>query len=273
MKRGDTVYDIHGREGFFLCGYDCGSVVVPVYDGDNQEPSYGEPERWTEVFLKPPTERLEAKIGELERVVSELTAQRNAIRTELSDAERERKRVIDRLKQVDALRHIEDYLDGKFAYFVVVSDYSKPTIESAEEAIAGGGTGDENRYGRGPQKLLTLFGDTKGDLQWRINRYSDGSGSYGDKDVYPCKTREEAIEIIRKLYAEAVEAWRKSGQKHHGRAISWTGVDPTWIDVPADVQAYVDEVKSKAATAEAVKKREQIAKLQAELAQLEGGAR
>jgi hypothetical protein len=39
-------------------------------------------------------------------------------------------------------------------------------------------------------KLLTLFGTSKGNLQWKLNQYSDGSGS--SYEVVPCLSYEDA---------------------------------------------------------------------------------
>jgi len=44
-------------------------------------------------------------------------------------------------------------------------------------------------------KLLSLFGDSKGDLSFRLHQYRDGSGNY--EEVIPCHSMDEAKELIK----------------------------------------------------------------------------
>lgn len=61
-------------------------------------------------------------------------------------------------------------------------------------------------------KLLTLYGRRDGGLEWRLNKYRDGSGS--DTTVIPCQSIEEAREVARRgfldLWTDARRVTEKS---------------------------------------------------------------
>lgn len=124
---------------------------------------------------------------------------REQIRTEearLAEADASGKRRLDRLKEHRALVRIEEFLDGKITHFVEwIGEWRPPVIVAASEAT----TADGGHH-RSALKLLTLFGKTGGDLEWRLNRYSDGSGS--NNTVYPCRSLEEAQQKAAEIFAE-----------------------------------------------------------------------
>lgn len=258
FKQGDTVYNIHGQQGAYIASYGGAHLVAPEYEDHYSEPTWGSPEEWREVFEKPPTARLETKIDELDKLITEKRETLSQINKELEETSRKCKAQLSKLTQHQALKRIEDYLDGKFTHFLYVG--SGVNLVSEEDALKSSDSYDRD------MKLLTLYGSTKGDLQWRINRYSDGSG--GNTDVFPCESEAEAIEIVRKLYAQAVEAWREQEKKHYGRALDWARtVSWEWIDVPQDVRDYINQAMLEARTLAVEKARKAVA--DAELALLE----
>jgi hypothetical protein len=260
FNKGDTVYNIHGQQGAYIASYGWSHLVAPEYeDGDYGEPHWGTPEEWREIFLKPPTVKLEAEVNELHKLITLKREELKRVNKELDESGRKYQEQLKKLKQHQALKRIEDYLDGKFTHFLQVPGYGAPTLISKDDALK-----PSDRYDTS-LKLLTLFGSTKGDLQWNINRYSDGSGS--NSEVYPCESEEEAIAIIYNLYAVSVEAWREQEKKHYGRAIEWAKtVSWNWIDVPQDVKDYMDQAMLEANTAAVEKARAALAKAEADLA-------
>jgi hypothetical protein len=250
FNKGDTVYSIHGQQGAYIASYGGSHLVAPEYeDGDYGEPHWGAPEEWREIFSTPPTVKLEAKVDELDKLITEKRDELKRIKKELDESGRKYQEQLKKLKQHQALSRIEDYLDGKFTHFLDVG-YGVKLI-SKEDALK-----SHDKYDR-DMKLLTLFGRTNGDLQWRINRYYDGSGS--NTDVYPCESEEEAIAIVRKLYA----AHEKT---HYGRAREWARtVSWEWIDVPQDVRDYMNQALIDARTATLEKAKEALAKAELDL--------
>ena len=259
FNKGDTVYNIHGQQGAYIASYGGAHLVAPEYEDHYGEPAWGTPEEWPAVFEKPPTARLETKIDELDKLITEKRELLSQINAELEQASRQHKERLAKLKQHQALARIEDYLDGKFTHFLYVGYEVK--LVTKEEMMK-----NTNQYDSG-MKLLTLFGKTNGDLQWRINQYSDGSGS--STDVYPCESEEEAISIVSCLYFVAVEEWRAQEKKHYGRALDWARkVSWNWIDVPQDVRDYMNAAILESRTAAVEKAREALKKAEAELAAL-----
>ena len=52
-------------------------------------------------------------------------------------------------------------------------------------------------------KLITLFGRSKGDLEFRINGYSDGSG--GSTTIIPCRSFQDAKTALEELIIDRIE--------------------------------------------------------------------
>lgn len=268
-QRGETVFNLYGQQGAYIASYAGVHLVAPEYEHpEHGEPYWGQPEEWREVFASPPTVKLEARVAELDGLITEKHAELKRINEELDQSGRRYQEQLKKLKQHQALQRIEDYIDGKFTHFLEVPGYSAPTIVTADNALAKGGTEYENRWDK-KLRLLTLFGDTNGDLQWRINRYSDGSGS-SNTEVYPCHNEEEAIDIVRQLYADAVLVWREQEKKHYGRAIEWSTKCPEgWISVPDDIREYLTNAKQQARQAALAKAREELSKAEAAIAELD----
>lgn len=240
FKKNDTVFGTDGREGRYIGPFEDEHIVAPAFEDPDGRTYYGSPETWRQAFNTAPIAKLDARVAELDAAIAEKSAALSKIRGELAAAERETADRLAKLKKYDALRRIEHYIDGKFAYFLVVPLYGMPRIEVRDALIANGDGG--SGYDRSV-KLLCLFGESKGDLQWKVNHYRDGSGDW--MDVYPFASKGEAVEQLRRLYAEEVTNWRLSpaSRKNFGRALEWASCPAEWLDVPSDVSAYIRERK------------------------------
>jgi len=61
----------------------------------------------------------------------------------------------------------------------------------------------DKEYGRFDSlRLVSIFGRTDGELEFRRNDYSDGSGSW--RTVIPCETKEEALELLKERFTAKV---------------------------------------------------------------------
>ena len=147
------------------------------------------------VFDSAPTEVYDQRILLLEAKIKELNEQKNSLYMSVLD---EKKLVADREKRM-AKFHKLDLLDklikNEVTHLVIVEGYC-PKIVKFEEEIK-----STKRYDKS-LKLLTLFGDTKGDLNWRMSHYSDGSGT--SKEVIPASSEEDAIKISKGIVADSV---------------------------------------------------------------------
>lgn len=116
------------------------------------------------------------------------------------------------------IESVMDFVSGNITHLFI--DSYTPEIRIFEDEVV-----DVDReFGRFRVegiKLITLFGKTDGSLQWKLNRYRDGSGADW-KHVHPCRSYDEALEMAQKRLNEIaseyvagdrrdlnLEEWRK----------------------------------------------------------------
>lgn len=92
-----------------------------------------------------------------------------------------------------------DFIAGRISH-VVVSDWGKVEIMTLEDALALNDRWDHDGF-----RLLSLYGKGVKDFEWRINKYSDGSGS-GGQTVLPAKSFDHAREIVAEVITEKLAA-------------------------------------------------------------------
>lgn len=106
-------------------------------------------------------------------------------------------RKLDTSLKEEQLERLIDFISGDVKY-IVVDSYGSLEICEYDETIT------TREYGRFDSiKLLSIFGKTDGNLSYGINTYNDGSGSY--KQVYPCKTMEQALSILKEQFFIKIE--------------------------------------------------------------------
>ncbi len=77
--------------------------------------------------------------------------------------------------------------------FIVIDTYGDVEISEYDSSIV------DKEYGRFDSlRLLSIFGRTDGELEFRKNDYSDGSGSW--RTIIPCETKDEALEILKEIF-------------------------------------------------------------------------
>lgn len=188
---GAVVYTPDGRKAEFVSSLPGGGFAVMLayrrYDDSGEEEEYYDRlGTFPRIFADPPIEVWDASVTKLREQERELREQVAARRNELREVENSAKGIIAKFGRFSALKDLENYLDGKITHFVIVN-YGTVTVQEKEATLIQ----DPERAWNKEQKLLTLFGDTKGDLQWRLNQYRDGSGS-SNTECYPCTSLEEA---------------------------------------------------------------------------------
>lgn len=81
--------------------------------------------------------------------------------------------------------------------YLVISNYSELHIVEFNEEVQSIGS-----YGRlDGIKLLTIIGQGNS-IAYRLNKYSDGSGS--NKDIFPCATLKEAKSLVKEIYNQRI---------------------------------------------------------------------
>lgn len=225
LKDGTAVYVIETTSKGLLVEtlYDCGNGGEFSSDSDH-------PFIVSEVFTAAPTMVKDKRITELDAKIKEMEAQRS----ELAKLDRESKEALltaqKRLSVVDKLAPLFDYLEGKITHYVSYN-YGSLIITPFEKA----GYADSDYRDREGKidhlKLLTLFGGSNGELNWKLNVYKDGSGH--NTIVYPATSYGQAIEIITGLFAD------KMAKGPSVSAIE--GMDTYGIPVPLEYRKAVQE--------------------------------
>jgi len=137
----------------------------------------------------------------------------------------------------------------------VIESYGPPRIETFEDALTASGV-----FYRQKPRLLTLFGSSKGELNWGLNNYSDGSGIH--EKAIPCTSYNEAVAVASEMFA----AHEAAALDHEDR----TSPARTWSDTANEYgipmsEAYIQAIE----TQEAASRRAKIKKLRSQLETLE----
>lgn len=194
-------------------GYIIEKYITVYLEYDEEEDLSGEKVFVSEVFNKPPTNVKEKSLADLDIRIKSKTNVLNALSSEelsLKDSIRKRGLEIEEMdknaKKYKAIEGAIDFIEGKFTHFAIIPSWGKPYVATKNE-----GMDAEGKYDRGT-KLLTLFGKTEGDLEWRINQYSDGSGS-SNQLAQPCKSEQEAIDFIKTFIIKQMGKYVKDDKK------------------------------------------------------------
>jgi hypothetical protein len=151
-----------------------------------------------DVFDTPPRKKIEQDIAEqqqhLEQIRQEIRALRNqqrAMEHEFRHAQQSHAERMAKYKRYDALKHLDQFLNDDITHYVIQTEYS----ETGEIV----GIDDyRDRYDGKKRRLLALYGNTNGDLEWRLSYYSDGSGEH--EFVHPFCSSQEAHDFLQSRY-------------------------------------------------------------------------
>lgn len=262
FEPGQDVWMTNGQRAEYMALVDGKHLVRPMlrghdYYADDGEADYDFPSddivACEKVFASAPIALVDESIARAKQELSELLDRQRTIYADLQNAKARNKELSDLLTQNVALERMADFIKGRFKFFLVDRSFSDPRIEPINAALA-----QDDRFER-DQKLLTLFGKTNGDLQWRINKYSDGSGGWDD--IYPCEDEEQAKVVAQRVYDAEVAEWRSrpDDRKHYGKALSWPKA-LAFLVVPDDIKQHIENMKAQA-------KSKRIADLEKQLAE------
>lgn len=182
-------------------------IVVELgrtYENDPEEVFFEGTRVVKKVYDRPPVDALHTDITKLETRQAGL---RESVRA-LEETERGVKKRVEALKVYDQLARVEDFLSGKITHYVLYGNYYSnqfpiPRISTPQAEISG-----DDQYGE--VKLLALYGTRERTLEWKLNRYSDGSG---DKShCIPCCSLEEAQQKAREILAESISKYKVPDQ-------------------------------------------------------------
>lgn len=168
------------------------------------------------VYDIPPKVKYFDEITELTKSIGALIKQKVDIEQSISNLNKKEKYVLDKLKNFDKLQYLLDFIDGKITHYVFIR-YSNIEIVEYKNS--------QSEYSH-EMKLLSLFGSTKGDITWRINQYSDGSGA--NTEVIPCLSYEMALEEAQKYINRMVSEFKYQSLSIINSAIEYGLTIPDW---------------------------------------------
>lgn len=210
LTPGDTVYNLHGQEAEFIAFHAGEYIVQPIWEHpETGEPRFsGDPEKWTRCFKAAPRAVLDSEIAAAEKALEGLRAEVRRLAEEKRDFEKGQKERMAAITRHEKLALLEKFIAGQITHYVE-DDWSQIVIIDFKKAVYDDGYHSTNK----PLRLLTLFGDSKGELNWRLSRYPDGSGGNSSL-VYPCCSYDDAVAKVDEITAAGIEAWRTNPETH-----------------------------------------------------------
>lgn len=248
----DTKYTLQGGEVHVLAETPKGFLVCAVYDDDEGlEPIIDEdhPFLVERVYDSPPTQRTSEDLARLEQEMAKLRAERTTLLAQQRASQAEYDAIRLRCAGIEQLRGVFDYIDGKITHYVLTG------WDEAVSVVPFGDTKAEYARERDGKKLLVLFGDSKRNLSWKLNQYSDGSGQYSV--VYPATSEEEAKTIARRVLSEKLQ------DKPRESVLSCA--DKFGVPVPPEYRAAILEQDRARLMANIKEAKDKITKYEAEL--------
>lgn len=191
FKTGHTYYTEGGDKVSLDAMTDDGRFVVRrmivVYEQDDQYETESDTAIIvSKLFTKAPRPVIDEELAALHEEAARLRRENAALRSQATVAEKEVEDRLAALSKYDGLERLEDFIENRITHVVVLgyTDYEIKTLSEFEA--------DYDRYDKG-LRLISLFGDSKGNLSWRVNRYKDDSGSW--QTIIPCGSEEEAKKL------------------------------------------------------------------------------
>jgi hypothetical protein len=153
--------------------------------------AYGNLEIVKKVFDESPVKKIEEDAQRIYDRYNVLNTMLAVKRKELAEFEKKNKNRFEKYKKHDALKRLDDFLDGKITHYVQVDSYSA-WIKKIQD----------NGFTTEKFPLLTLTGSNTGNFEWVLNKnpnepYPVASVENVDNiTVIPCISYEHAIEKL-----------------------------------------------------------------------------
>jgi hypothetical protein len=227
-------------------------------------------EKVDELFVAPPVPAYDAEVLKLRTEEQVLINQIRGLREDLRKAVQERDTTYAELgRQEPALLNLRNYIEGKYTHFVIDDHYKGLQISDSGILEYDEDRGYNSRNPR-RQRLLTLCGDSKGNLMWELSKYPSVDRNYDT--VYPFMSHDDALAHVKKMCEQGFSELREllqSGEDilHHGK---WYNTAERFgIEIPADLVKARHESMVNNARKYVVQSKEQLARGEATLNELE----
>jgi hypothetical protein len=201
----DEKYLVDGRSVTVIATLPDGRFLVdPLYEYDDQDYPADAPFIVDHIFDAAPTNKLNKDVERLNREIKELRETRHTIEMEIITARKQNEASLKDYARFDELKLLNDFIAGKITHYFEIPHYGSPRIIKLSETKT-------DEYNRGEFRLLSLFGRSDGHLDWKLNAYYDGSGSWNE--VIPCTSYEQALVEAQKYLdsqADAKTTWQST---------------------------------------------------------------
>jgi len=269
---GDEVYSADGQLVSYVAACPGGHVVSDLYGDGEDEPRIVSDSTFItkRVSKEPPVEAKNAEIAALDAQIVEKNEALKTLRQTIAAEEKAAKARHAELAKWSGLKTLEDFIAGRITHLVFCDNYNGPTIQTFADGMA---YVDDDRYAKNKingMKLLTLFGDSKGNLTWEIYKYRQPSSST-DYEVRPATSYEEAVEIARTYWNAEMDDRRAKGYTPGGYWVkNGTAIG---FEVPADLAEKMRAIELTNAKDHLAKAEAELATRRAALAALEAGGK
>jgi hypothetical protein len=276
LPQKDTiVYSRNGARARFVAKVEYYYLVYPEieiknWEGDT-ETDWGNITEWDEIFPKPPTEVLDQEIKKKQENIVELTNKARLLHFKINEAESAIRAQKDKFARYEKLKYLEDFIDKKITHYVkTVDSYSDKIDQIVIIDAAKAYDEDDMRYHRPSVKaLVTLEGKTNGDLNWQLHRYYYHSQSH---EIIPCKSYEEAVVESQKIFDKVCQDFLNTEEKT--RRVSDNLIRCARnlnLSIPDYIESYLVAQKEKERLNKIERAKEELAKAQKNLVDLEAG--
>lgn len=244
-------YLLNGKAIEIIQALPNGYLVADIYKyGEYEEDIVegGHPYFVDKVYEVAPTEKLDEKILLLEQQISGLTTKKSELVKEVADSVRE----IEANKKLfknygkEAVKLFTNVLDGTITHFVL-ERYGNISIVERKELI---------RY-ESDFSINISMDITHNDFKCKMYRVED---RYSHDGAYPCKSHEEALSIVGKLFDDA---WMEK-ISHKTKSMIASAVK-LGFEVPESVILEIGESERALKLSQIENKRKELEKLEKEL--------
>lgn len=146
------------------------------------------------VYKEPPRTAYDTTIKELKDTIKDLQTEKYQIQKEITASTQEYESIMKKYNKFSGLKNLNRFINGEITHYVELH-YSGIKIIDFENSRA--------NFGDNELKLLTLFGESGGNLTWKLNEYADGSG--GNYKIIPCVSYEDALRVAKEEAQKIVE--------------------------------------------------------------------
>lgn len=259
MSNEQRWYLLDGTEVHLLAQTPSGFIVERVYEGDpDREPLYSHPFLVDAVFDFEHFAKEHPDVTKKREELAALNEKLAKVRDEIRTAEKERPALLAKLAQIPALANLVDVIEDRITHFVH-EDYAYTSVHGREMLDYK----EDRNYQSYPKRLrlLSLFGSSSGDLQWRIHHYPDASG-HSHYQCWPFTSLESATEFARQRLAERVADLKENRNPAYLlESYAKCGIAG---EAPTELVAAVAEQKQAQRDSKMKQLRDELAKLEAQ---------